>query len=153
MTTTIVLKDKALKDLVKAFKTTPFAKIGVIAGKSNKEGQSIAEYGAKHEYGSPSENLPVRSFLRMPLSLFLFKKLASTKLLDKETLSAVIKSKSLINLVSKIGISAKLVVLEAFDSAGFGRWKPSNMAFKHTKKTLIETQQLRNSIDYEVIAK
>lgn len=57
-------------------------------------------------------------------------------------------------IMRQIGVTAEGIVLEAFDSNGFGKWAPLNpatLAAKKNHQTLVETQQLRNAILHEVV--
>lgn len=149
------LKTPGLDKLIKALGgPVPKAKIGVLGGNSvrtsedGKAGPTNAEIGAAHEYGT--EVLPQRSFLRIPISDNLAKNMKSAGLLDKETLKQVIKEGSVAPWLKLVAAEAVGIVLEAFDSGGFGKWPPSDMTKKKNYQTLVETQQLRNSIIYEV---
>ena len=150
-------KDMGLQALIKALgESSPSAKVGILGGaKARTEGSSDkhqstnAEIGARHEFGST--NLPVRSFLRMPISLKMQTYLDNSKLLTPEVIKNVIQEKSLEQIVSILGILGESIVLEAFTTGGFGKWKASNMTNKKNQETLVETQQLRNSISSEVI--
>jgi hypothetical protein len=152
----VVLNDKGLKQLIRAFKgQVPSARVGILGSKTRKIGGgeelSNAEIGAAHEYGSPARGLPVRSFLRMPLGMYLGTYLEQSHAFDREAIKKVIDEGSIRQYVARIGIVAEEVVQDAFDTGGFGHWKPSKMEFKSVKQTLVETQQLRNSITSEVI--
>lgn len=107
-----------------------------------------AEIGAKHEFGE--DGMPQRSFLRVPLIDHLNKYIESSGLFSKQVLQQVIAERSIRAWVQNIGLVAETVIGEAFDSGGFGKWKPSNMKYKKVHQTLVETQQLRNSITSEV---
>jgi hypothetical protein len=86
----------------------------------------------------------------MPLTVFLQKRLASSGLLNKDVLKQVVDQKSLVPWVKKIGILAEAIVQEAFDTAGFGSWPPSDMSRKKVHQTLVETTQLRNAVTSDV---
>ena len=137
-----------LTELIKN-KNKGVVKIGIL-GDSNarNDGDSNASIGAKHEFGD--DKLPVRSFLRMPLVEKLQKALSDAGALDKETLDALLKKKDKTLWLKKIGIVAEGVIGEAFDTGGFGRWQTSNMKNKKVHQTLVESQQLRDSITSEV---
>lgn len=134
-----------------------------ITGERHGSGASSvnnAEIGLKHEFGGPSLlpngvviNLPQRSFLRVPLITHYQKYLEASGAFDRATLANVLKTGKFTKWLAKIGIIGEHVVLEAFDSGGFGEWKASNMDFKKNHQTLVETQQLRNSIISEVTDK
>jgi len=117
---------------------------------SSKDFENItnAAIGAAHEFGT--SKLPQRSFLRVPLADHLPKEVVDAGLLDKDVVLDVIKSKSVVPWLKKVMILCEGIVSDAFDTGGFGKWKPSNMENKKNKQTLVETQQLRNSITSEV---
>lgn len=106
-----------------------------------------AAIGALHEFGS--EKLPIRSFLRMPINDQLQKFLEKSGAFDKTVLEEIVKSGSIYAWMVRVGIVAEQVVLEAFNTGGFGKWEASQMDHKQTKQTLVETQQLRNAITSE----
>lgn len=151
MSQDFTLQDKALKQLMKAFKTMPMARLGVLedSGKNGRTDTATnATIAAAHEYGT--SKLPVRSFLRMPINEKMNEYLMHAGAFDKKKLQEVIATGSLIPWVRKIGVIGEQIVSDAFNSAGFGKWKPSNMDEKSVKQTLVETQQLRNSITSDV---
>lgn len=155
MAETVELNDKVLQKLIRAFKgNVPSAKVGVLGPKNarSQSDQTNAEIGIKHEFGDPSAKppLPMRSFLRMPLTSFLRPYLEKSGIFDKASFKKIVNSASLQIWVEKIGIVGVRVVLDGFDSGGFGLWKRSNMKYKETKQTLVETEQLRDSIVSEV---
>lgn len=146
---------KGLDQLLKALKgKLPTARVGILGDKNvrnaGKQGKtpSNATIGAYHEFGT--SKLPVRSFLRLPISAMLQKRMNSSGLLDKDALKDVITSGSVVPWLKKVAILAEGIVADAFSSGGFGTWKPSDMSHKQNHQTLVETQQVRNSITSEV---
>ena len=79
--------------------------------------------------------------------------LIKSGIFKKKNLKKFLEDKGEDHFLNIMGIVAERTILLAFDSGGFGKWKPSNMFNKTVHMTLIETQQLRNSISYEVIKK
>lgn len=161
MSKTIEMNTKALDKLIRALGSKiPTARVGVLGAKNARSSEggspSNATIGMNHEYGEIVElhgkmvKLPVRSFLRMPLIDHLEEFLEKNGAMDKTTINEVIKSGNFEEFIAKIGITGEEVVAEAFATGGFGQWKKSNMSFKKNKQTLVETQQLRNSITSEV---
>lgn len=144
----VVINDRKLRDFVKALKNTKVVvQVGILGDKNNRGGngnKTNAEIGMKHEFGL--EGMPVRSFLRMPLNEQLKADLEDAGAFEADVLKEVIRSGSVGAWLKKIGVVAEAVILKAFDSGGFGKWVPSNMKNKKNKQTLVETQQLRNSI-------
>lgn len=148
---TIELNTKGLDQLLKSFRNPPSIRIGILGTKTNRSGKGAttnATVGAAHEFGT--EKLPVRSFLRIPLTDQLDNYLEKAGAFDETVLKDVVRSGSLVEFAKKIATVAERVVLDAFDTSGFGKWQPSNMAHKKVQQTLVETQQLRNSITSEV---
>lgn len=151
------LRLHGLDQLLKALKARePTARIGIL-GSGQRAGKgsppSNATIGAWHEFGT--SKMPMRSFLRVPLTDHLNDRLASAGAFDPETLKAVIASGSLIPWIKKVMIVAKVIVLEGFDTGGFGKWPDlaqSTWSKKKVQQILVETQQLRNSITTEVSA-
>ena len=159
------LNMKGLEQLLKGFKDLPTVRVGILGDKSASRRDNIAktgkkfkggdlsvqtnaDIGLKHEFGK--DGMPIRSFLRMPLTVGLQAALEQSKFFDENALKKVILAGNLNEWFAKIGIVAESVIMDAFDSGGFGKWKPSNMKYKHNQQTLVETQQLRNSITSEV---
>jgi len=147
----IVLEDRRLKQLIKAFDEAPTIKVGILGGKNARVGdfQTNAEIGALHEFGGAK--MPKRSFLRVPLTEHLNKRLEQAGMFDQAALDRVIKDGSIFAWMKKISVAALDVVLEAFATGGYGKWKASDMRRKKVQQTLVETQQLRNSITEEVV--
>lgn len=148
------LELKGLDRLLKALKDSskPYIRVGILGSdattahtdEDGKSGLTNAEIGAIHEFGS--ENHPVRSFLRMPLSTYLSENLGSAGAFTKETMQQVIAEGTIDPWLEKVKIIAEETVAEAFDTGGFGEWPASDMEKKKVHQTLVETQQLRNSI-------
>lgn len=150
MSDTIELKNKGLNQLIKAFKgKLPIARVGILGGSARGEGQSNATIGAVHEFGS--EKMPIRSFLRMPLTEMLESKIENSGAYDPKVLKEVIRTGSIVPWVAKLGILGEEVVQDAFNTGGFGKWKPSNMSYKKNHQTLVESHQLRDSITSDVV--
>lgn len=148
----IQFDDKRLRELIKAFDgKLPVVKVGILGSKNRrtdeKGKETNASIGMKHEYGE--DGLPIRSFLRGPISSKLAEYLEDLRTFEKNTFEEVIKS-GFTTFMKKIGIVAELIVSDAFDTGGDGQWIPSNMERKKNHQTLVETQQLRNSITSEV---
>lgn len=148
------LKIDGLEKLVKALKAKPpEVRVGILGNSNARSGSASgnATIGAAHEYGTST--LPMRSFLRIPLTYYLDKALTNSGAFTQDALKHVIAQKSLGPWVEKMGIEAVGIVLDAFDTAGFGTWaplRPETMKRKRVKQILVETLQLRNSVTYEV---
>lgn len=135
-------------------RSLPEIRVGILGENASREnegnsGLTNAQVGAFHEFGT--SKLPVRSFLRMPLSLFLKKRLEAEGILSDENIKQVIASGNVRPLLEQIAVVAEAVVLEGFATGGYGKWAPTkNMGRKKVQQTLVETGQLRDSITSEV---
>lgn len=132
----------------------PMVRVGVLGAKSHRskgdsKSPTNAEIGAKHEFGL--DGMPMRSFLRMPLTEFLQKYLDKAGAFTEPLLKEVMVTASLTPWLKKVGIIGEQIVADGFQTGGFGKWKPSDMSRKRNHQTLVETQQLRNSITSEVV--
>lgn len=148
----IEINTKGLDKIIRALKgKLPEARVGILGNKAARPSggpQNNAEVGAQHEFGD--SHLPVRSFLRMPIMDNLQKYLERSNAFDKDTLKKVVNSGSITEWMKKIAVVSESIISDAFATGGFGKWRPSNMENKKNKQTLVETQQLRNSITSEV---
>jgi hypothetical protein len=144
------LNSKILDEFVKTLKgKLPSVQVGILGDKThrgtdNPDGLTNAQIGAWHEFGT--SKLPVRSFLRLPLTTQLERYLEKSGAFSKDAVKEVLEQRSIVPWLMKIGVLAEQIVADAFASGGFGTWVPSNMKFKKVHMTLVETQQLRNSI-------
>jgi hypothetical protein len=145
------INTKALDAIHKALKDNKYlVRVGILGGKNARSGKELsnATIGAAHEFGT--KNLPVRSFLRMPIQTQFSKELNKAGVFNEKDIRDIIKDSTIRKFANKIGVLAVRTVLMAFDSSGFGTWKESEMKYKKIKQTLIETHQLRDSITYDV---
>lgn len=113
-----------------------------------KQALTNAQVGAFAEFGTTTA--PQRSFLRKPMIDHFQKALETSGAFTPAVLVEVLKTASFTPWTRKACVVAEGVVLGAFDSGGYGEWVPSQMSGKKVQQTLIETQQLRNSITSEV---
>lgn len=114
--------------------------------------------------------IPTRSFLRMPLLSSEGKAAIRKEVMSKKYIKESIGNDRELNKIAwrednyslmdaigfAIGLAAHDRVMEAFDTEGFGNWKPTTpQSKKHRKNnpaepTLVDTGQLKGSITYEV---
>lgn len=135
-----------------AFADKKVVKVGILGSKVSREGDPInnAELGLIQEFGSAKRNIPPRSFLRMPLENAGD---TITEVGSKASFQKAIEGGDTTTALSIIGAVAQGIVTDAFVSGGDGQWpanKPATIARKKSSKPLIDTGQLRRSIDFEV---
>lgn len=146
---------RGIDQILKALKAKmPVARIGILGG-GERTGKgsppSNATIGAWHEFGTTK--MPMRSFLRVPLTDHLNDKLEQSGAFDPDVIKAVIASGSVLPWLKKVVIVARAIVAEGFDTGGFGQWaplSPKTLGKKKVDQILVETQQLRNSITSEM---
>ena len=164
------VKLEGLEKLVKALKikNPPKIHLGIVGTKAERSGgTSNAEIGAAHEYGSVKHNLPARSFLRMPISEKLDESLKDAGMTDEGTLRKVIADGSIMPWLEKIRFVAKAIVIEAFDTEGWGHWSKWSRKYARSQelkmqskrtggkgtdnKILDDTGQLKGAIDAVIV--
>ena len=107
-----------------------------------------AEIGVIQEFGSPTNGIPSRSFLRMPLETK-SKEIKKKVLSNRAKIKAEIADGNAETILEKILLLAAEAVDEAFQTGGFGKWPAnaqSTIDRKGSSRPLIDTQQLRRSI-------
>lgn len=116
-----------------------------------------AEIGLIHEKGSVSRHIPRRSFLEVPLRTQI--KTNEIKAIAESILNSLANSISvdtMINVYKRLGALGERVVLQAFNSKGYGQWpdnSPATIRRKGSSNPLIDTAQLRRSITSRVVTK
>jgi hypothetical protein len=141
---------EGLDALIKALKgQMGKVQVGILGDKTNRDGElTNAQVGFYHEVGAG--NNPIRSFLRMPIANEFPSRLDESGAFDEDALKKVVKQKSATPWLKKIALVAENTVREAFETQGFGEWPQSNYDNKKNEQTLVETQQLRDSITSRV---
>lgn len=134
-----------LKGLYESLKTRAAIEVGVFSDKNGRKDEfSNATLAAIHEYGSPKHNLPARSVLKIPLKNHASDIMASIKGLAHAMLTRVESMK----IYKTIGIACEKVIIQAFDTGGFGAWAPLRYStilakltgsLKKRRKNLIKT--------------
>lgn len=137
-----------LERILKNVSTNLVAKIGIFGGGNQRDdgSQTNAQIGAKHEFGSFSENLPRRSFLKDPITL---KRKELLKKADKIIKANIDKPEGAEKIFELVGIVGEGIVQEAFETGGFGTWQSLSQRTidkKGSSQILIDSSQLRKAI-------
>lgn len=145
-------------DPIKAFQANINKAIGVKIGilgstDARDDGEPLgnAGIGVVQEYGSITNNIPARSFLRMPLEM---KKDQLNAVFEKTSVKEILLKGDIKGAFKKLGVEAEAIIDDAFKSGGFGTWPknaPSTVAQKKSSKPLIDTSELRRSITSQVV--
>ena len=130
-------------------------KVGILKNSESRSGGALnnAQIGNFHEQelGSMSSGLPKRSFLRFPLE---YKKEEISEYLAKNH-EAIMKyltlDKGVRRIYFKVGTKAKLIIIDAFFTGGWGKWeklKDSTVKKKGNDLILVDTGQLEKAIRF-----
>lgn len=107
--------------------------------------------GLIHEFGSATQNIPARSFLRVPLVTELPNKM---RLIGAKVWSALVEKQGIRFALEQLGLAGVQVVEMAFRTGGYGQWAPLK-AFTIRRKgsaaILIDSGQLRRSVSSAVV--
>jgi len=136
-----------LKNLAKQLQVKKEVQVGIFEDSIRADGVPNAEIGFKHEFGSPQEHLPMRSWLRKPIYE------RGQQLADAVSASLE-QDLSLPNAYKVLAKEAEHIVEGAFASGGYGEWKPLSdrtVAKKGNDTILIETGQLKNAVKAKVV--
>ena len=160
MQKSIEINTKGLDALIKALGKPPSVRVGIMGEKASaihevepgapqpKKPLTNAQVGAFHELALDESRQ--RSFLRVPIMEHIDTELKKAGLLGRENIKNLIATKSLFQIMELVGFVAEGIVMEAFSTGGFGKWKPSIMKYKKNKQTLLETTQLAQSVTSQV---
>jgi len=144
---------KRIETMAKSMKALAASSVDVglpkdkVGRKIYKDGATILEVGAKHEFGSG--NIPQRSFLRTP---FLIKRKEINHAVSKQ-FDAIINGQKPKVALGRIGLVAVNYSRGAFASQGYGQWKNIAQSTKDSKgssQVLVDTGTLKNSITWVV---
>jgi len=133
---------KKLEKIAKSLKGHDSVKVGLPKGSNNyPDGTSVIMVGAVHEFGSPSKNIPQRSFLRSTVS----DKSRSYKGMFKKLTISIIKGKiTKKEALGLVGLRVQTDVKEKITDI-----KDPPLKYRNGNP-LIDTGHLRQSITYEV---
>lgn len=144
-----------LDKIRKQLGTKMIAKVGLFSGGKGgdiHEDSTISNVGLGmiHEFGSATNNIPPRSFLRMPIET---KKDEIVKFLKSNQVKKLIEAGEIETVYELLGVVGEKIVQEAFETSGYGQWAPnkaSTIKRKGSDRPLIDTAELRGAIASEV---
>lgn len=128
-------------------------RVGLFPNKAaRKEGQATnPEIGAIHELGSKTHNIPARSWLRMPIMLYL-RPIVEGK--GRAWWRSSLSTKGMQSTMKRLGLCAEEVIQNAFETGGFGHWRPLSKATiraKGSSAILIDKAELRKAVASKVV--
>jgi len=147
-----------LEDIARKLGDSLVARVGIlgsdVARKGNDDsGMDNGEIGVIHEFGSETNNIPARSFLRMPVETHAKE---IVKSMDSPAVRKAVEAGDAVTVFKILGMAAEGYVKQAFSTGGYGKWPantPETVARKGSSKPLIDTGELRRSITSDVVKK
>ena len=109
-----------------------------------------SEVAFKNELGSRAENIPTRSFIRMPIGAKLPEELRNNA---DFIFKPLMEEGNVEQVLERVGFQAEAVIQDAFDTQGFGTWPPNSTMtaeIKGKNTPLIDTTQLRRAVSSRV---
>lgn len=137
--------NKLAEELGKQF----YVDVGILGGESTEEGITLAGIGAVHEFGSPTQGIPERSFIRMPIE----KQSRNIEQAIEPHVQQDLANGNVKGLFKKMGLAAEEQIQKAFESGGFGLWPDIQTATKERKGSsaiLIDTGEVRKAVTSRV---
>lgn len=122
-------------------------RVGVPSGTTEADGTPVALIAAVHEFGSPERGIPERPFLRTTIQANKGKYVQ----LNRKNLVAVLnKTMTVEQALGQLGEVAKGDVQANIRDGTFKPLEDATIKRKGSKKPLIDTGQLRQSIAWEI---
>lgn len=151
----MTLETRALDSLKESIRSVPGAatEVGLFRNRAARTDTALENptIGAWHEFGVVEENLPERSWLRMPLMTQL-----TPKRLAEIDWAVILQKRGIKRALAKLGAICLEIIHEAFTTRGFGQWaslRPRTIRKKGNSKILIDTDQMRKAVDFRVVEK
>lgn len=140
-----------LEKLIEGLECDFSTDVGVFSEAKTTDGQQVAEYGAYNEFGSivVKDRPPKRSFIRMPIE----QKQEKIETYVSGKAQGHLETGDVKAIFQDIGIACESVIQEAFDTQGFGSWKPNaetTIERKGSSTPLIDDGTLRNVVTSRV---
>ena len=121
--------------------------VGVPAGPKEKDGTPVAMVAAVHEYGSPSQGIPERPFLRVAVQKNRIKYVR----LNRINLVKMLRGQmGMEQALGQLGEMAKGDVQAEIRSGDFTPLKEATIKRKGSSRPLIDTGQMVQSIQWEL---
>jgi hypothetical protein len=120
-------------------------------GKKPKDPVNNPALGLWHEFGIKSTNLPARSWLRMPVLLFLKSKVEHE---GPRIWRFIVAKRGYREALARLGVLAESIIHSAFETGGFGNWpalKKRTIKRKGSSAILIDSAQFRKAVSSAVV--
>jgi hypothetical protein len=144
-----------LNNLVKELGKDYYVDVGILGQERAENGMTLAGIGAVHEFGSPVQKIPERSFIRKPIQNRQHEIVYDVQ----GNAGHRMATGDVRGIFKDIGIACEQQIQAAFDTSGFGGWSPLSENYKvrpsgkpvaESSKPLIDTGALRKAITSKV---
>lgn len=146
-------RDRGFAAMVARLAKHPSVKVGVLSDEPKEERDgageeiSLLEVAAIHEFGAPAANIPQRSFIRETVDV----KREEIQRLQLVQAQRIVKGDVEPEAaVEQIGARVKGMIQQRIAAGIEPPNAPSTIERKGSSKPLVDTGQLRESIDYQV---
>ena len=120
-----------MDELIKSLNDGYFLRVGIIGSKATathdqKSGKTTAKIGTFHEFGSQKvkDHPPRRSFLEDSLKFKIDFNTQQMQQIKKDMFKYVFQEKTPKKFLASLGAECLRAIKEAFETNGFGKWKP-----------------------------
>ena len=120
-----------MDELIKSLNDGYFIRVGIIGSKATathdqKSGKTTAQIGSYHEFGSEKVkgHPPRRSFLEDSLKFKIDFNTQQMQAIKKDMFKYVFEEKNPKKFLASLGAECLRAIKEAFETNGFGKWKP-----------------------------
>ena len=120
-----------MNELIKSLKDEHFLRVGILGSKATaqhdqKSGKTTAQIGSYHEFGSQKvkDHPPRRSFLEDSLKFKIDFNSQELQALKKDIFKYMFEEKNPKKMLNSMGTMCLLAIKQAFETNGFGKWKP-----------------------------
>ena len=140
-----------LDKLIAGLEKNHFVDVGILgenAQKTEAGGATLGMIGAVHEFGTADGHIPKRSFILMPLQT----RQQQIQAAVEPRFKGHLEKGDVHGIFVDIGISAEAQIQDAFDTGGFGTWRPLSertIEAKGSDSILIDTGALRKAVSSE----
>lgn len=149
ISSSVTLNLKGFEDLRAGLKNGQYVAVGVF-GQHNAQrpGEPITnpELAVVQELGSIVNNIPARSFIRMPIQ---YKRKDILAFAGSKKMADLIVAGDIKKALGLLGVFAEGIIQKAFDTGGFGKWaanKPATIRAKGSDHPLIDEAELRKAV-------
>lgn len=142
--------EKEILRQVAEMKKKPYVKVGILgnAGNHKETGTPVVLYAGANEFGTKDGRVPERSFIRSTMDQQRRNLNAETEKLVKQISQG---RQTVMSVLKILGLSIQSKIRKKITTLSSPPNRPSTIAKKGSSNPLIDTGQMRSSINFEVV--